>query len=56
MAIILAAAFLLHPLVVVVSLALLDRSLTETGGKTIEAVEIALLAVLAGYLSSRDQK
>jgi hypothetical protein len=52
-AIILAAGLLMHPLAVVVSLALLGRPLTQIGGETLEAIEVATLAVIAGYLAQR---
>lgn len=52
-AIILSAGLLMHPLAVIVSLALLGIPMSQIGGETLEAIEVATLAVIAGYLAQR---
>jgi hypothetical protein len=50
-ALVLAASVLLHPIVTIAALALWGRSLQQIGGETLEAIQVATLAVLAGYLT-----
>jgi hypothetical protein len=50
-ALVLAASVLLHPIATIAALALWGRSLQQIGGETLEAIQVATLAVLAGYLT-----
>lgn len=50
-ALVLAASVLLHPIATIIALALWGKTLTQIGGETLEAIQVATLAVLAGYLT-----